>query len=394
MASSCSSSRYFLHKHTIFLHIFLIILTMSTPYAIGCYTSIIAFGDSLIDTGNSLHRSPPDDPPTFGRPPYGETYFPHPTGRCCDGRIIIDFIAQNLGLPLIRPYFGGKNGSEVADLERGVNFAIVGAMALDDSFFEERGISLTYANSSLRCQLSWFKDFLPSLCLTSSNCKSLLQSSLFTLEFGGNDYIHALRSGKSLEEVQSYVSLVVNTIASTISELIELGTRTIMVPGSIPLGCLPSSLTYFISSDMEEYDSIGCLIWVNKLAEYHNEQLQIALNQTRELHPHATIIYADYYNLAMPLIISPSKFGFTKGALIACCGAGGPYNYNTSVSCGDPPSSAPDDPSLYVNWDGLHLTEAAYKLMSKGLLEGQYTIPHINTSCVSMTVSAEYPNNE
>ncbi|KAA8519687.1 hypothetical protein F0562_013868 [Nyssa sinensis] len=362
-------------------------------YAIGCYTSIFGFGDSLLDTGNALHFYPPDDPPNFGRLPYGETFFHHPTGRCCDGRLIVDFIAQALGLPFLPPYFGGWNSSEAADFEKGVNFAVVGSQALDDSFFEERGMNVTYQNTSMRCQLSWFKDFLPSLCLPSSDCQKVLKSSLFILDFGGNDYGHALLAGRSVQEVQSYVPLVVNAIASTINELIELGARTIMVAGGIPLGCLALFLTEFISSNKEDYDPMtGCLTWFNNLVEYHNEQLQIELNRIRELQPYATIIYADYYNIAMPFYISPRKFGFTKGALVACCGDGGPYNVNTSVLCGNPPSTAADNPFLYVGWDGLHLTEAAYKLISKALLEGPYTIPHINTSCVSIAGSSEYLN--
>ena len=78
-----------------------------------------------------------------------------------------------------------------------------------------------------------------------------------------------------------------------------------------------------------------------------------------------------------------SILGFTGGALTACCGGGGPYNVNTSAKCGDPSVSACDDPSKYVSWDGVHLTEAAYRWITNGLLEGPYTIPQISISCVS-----------
>ncbi|KAA8519686.1 hypothetical protein F0562_013869 [Nyssa sinensis] len=385
-----ASSFHFLHKPRL-LHIFLI-LTILTPYAISCYTSIFGFGDSLTDTGNTLYLPPPGEAPDCVLPPYGETYFHNTTGRCCDGRLIIDFIALNLGLPFVPPYFGVRNSSGAVNLEKGVNFAVIGAPTLDDSFFEERGIPNAYKHVSLRCQLNWFKDLLPSLCSTPSNCKKLLQSSLLVMNFGGNDYIRTLvTAGRSVEEARSYVPLVVNTISSAINELIELEVGTIMVQGSLPFGCLSYYLAYFRSSDKEEYDSWGCLIWLNKFAEYHNELLQIKLNHIRELHPHATILYGDLYNAALPFFLSPRKFGFTKGALIACCGTGGPlYNINPSDSCGYPPTFAFDHPSLYVNWDGFHLTEATYRLITKGLLEGRYTIPPINTSCVSTVVSAEY----
>ena len=83
------------------------------------------------------------------------------------------------------------------------------------------------------------------------------------------------------------------------------------------------------------------------------------------------------------IICFMSILGFTGGALTACCGGGGPYNVNTSVKCGDPSVSACDDPSKYVSWDGVHLTEAAYRWITNGLLEGPYTIPQISISCVS-----------
>lgn len=55
------------------------------------YDSIFNFGDSLSDTGNFLISSDVDSP-NIGRPPYGQTFFNRSTGRCSDGRLIIDFI--------------------------------------------------------------------------------------------------------------------------------------------------------------------------------------------------------------------------------------------------------------------------------------------------------------
>lgn len=92
--------------------------------------------------------------------------------------------------------------------------------------------------------------------------------------------------------------------------MIEFGAETLVVPGNLPIGCSPSYLTYFMSSNESYYDSkTGCLNWLNEFAEYHNKLLQETLHRLRELHPHVTIIYADYYNAAMELYNSPSKFG-------------------------------------------------------------------------------------
>lgn len=50
------------------------------------FPAIFNFGDSNSDTGGLSAA--------FGQapPPHGESYFHHPAGRYCDGRVIIDFI--------------------------------------------------------------------------------------------------------------------------------------------------------------------------------------------------------------------------------------------------------------------------------------------------------------
>lgn len=352
-----------------------------------CYKSIISFGDSLADTGNLLRldrlSSSSNTPPHFFLPPYGETFFHHPTGRCSDGRLVIDFIAESLRFPLLRPYFAGKDIRGRSDFLEGANFAVIGATAMDDSFFRERGIHNPYTNVSLGTQLEWFKQMLASFCKKSSDCKKLLESSLVLMgEIGGNDYNHALSQGIKIKEVESFVPLVVQTISSAVQELIELGAVTLIVPGNLPIGCLSSYLTEFQSSNKLDYDGeTGCIKWLNEFAKYHNKILLKEINRIRKLNPHATIIYADYYEAAMNLYRSPEKYGFKAGALRACCGAGGPYNYNASAQCGYPPATSCDDPSLYVGWDGLHLTEAAYKWIARGLLQGRFSSPPMNRVC-------------
>ncbi|KAM7530599.1 hypothetical protein LguiB_034009 [Lonicera macranthoides] len=370
-----------LNKKVLFLYM-LILHANSTHYANACYSSIYNFGDSLSDTGNLLQfwLSDHNEIPHFGFPPYGETYFDAPTGRCSNGRLIIDFIAEHVGKPLLRPYVS------VPSFAEGVNFAVGGATALNTAFYGERGINDTLTKYSLQTQLRWFKHMLQSSSHTSSDRKKILKDSLIVMgEIGGNDYNHALLYGwKSREEIQSFVPSVINAISSAINELIELGAVRIMVPGTLPIGCLAALLTTFINSNIIDYDhSTGCLVWLNNIVEYHNRLLQIELNRIRWLHPHVTIIYADYYNAAMQIYRDPKKFGFTGASLISCCGEGGPYHYNTYSLCGEKPMPVCQDPSTYVNWDGLHLTEAAYRLISIGLLEGPYTTPPFRLSCFS-----------
>jgi hypothetical protein len=57
----------------------------------GRYSRVFAFGNSLTDTGNSAIFPVTAGGP-FTRPPYGETYFGHPSGRASNGRLILDFL--------------------------------------------------------------------------------------------------------------------------------------------------------------------------------------------------------------------------------------------------------------------------------------------------------------
>ncbi|KAI9096300.1 hypothetical protein K1719_026019 [Acacia pycnantha] len=321
MASSPSSSSLFWTLHIAALLSF---ITGSTGSP---FTSIFTFGDSLTDTGNLYFSSQPPPPNPCFHHPYGKTYYHQPTGRCSDGRLIIDFIAESIGIPLVKPYLSIKNEKEKnLNKEEGVNFAVIGATALDVRFYEDIGIHNCPTNDSLITQLGWFKELLPSLCNSSSSCDE---------------------------------------------GLINVGAKTLMVPGNLPIGCNAIYLTLYQSKHKKDYDDAGCLVWLNKFAKHCNQRLQSELNRIQVLHPHANIIYADYYNAALPLYHSPTKFGFIT-SLSACCGSGGAYNYNASAMCGEEGVKACDDPSKHISWDGLHLTEAAYRLMAQALVNRPY----------------------
>lgn len=76
----------------------LLLLLLSTTVTVS-FSSLFSFGDSLTDTGNLFFISSPQSPNCL-LPPYGQTYFHRPTGRCSDGRLILDF----LGTAQIPPY--------------------------------------------------------------------------------------------------------------------------------------------------------------------------------------------------------------------------------------------------------------------------------------------------
>ncbi|KAJ3701185.1 hypothetical protein LUZ61_004890 [Rhynchospora tenuis] len=336
------------------------------------YSSMFSFGDSLTDTGNLL-ASGCTSFPSISRYPYGMTYFRRPTGRCSDGRLIVDFIAEEFGLPMLPPYLAHRG-----NFRQGLNFAVAGATALDAEFFHEIGIGhVLWTNHSLSAQLSWFEELKPLLCNNTKDCDDYFGKALFLVgEIGGNDYNYAFFVGKNLEEVQTYVPKVVGAVVAATERLISNGAMHLVVPGNLPVGCSPMYLTLFATPDKKDYTKKnGCLKKLNKFAKYHNSLLQGELEKLQKKYPMTRIIYADYYGAAIPFTYSPKHFGFTHGALTTCCGGGGPYNFNPSARCGINGSRVCTNPSSYANWDGVHLTEAAYHAMAMSLLHGPNTIP-------------------
>ncbi|PQQ02391.1 hypothetical protein Pyn_26277 [Prunus yedoensis var. nudiflora] len=103
-----------------------------------------------------------------------------------------------------------------------------------------------------------------------------------------------------------------------------------------------------------------CVKSANNHTYGHNLVLQAKLQQLRTQFPHALITYADY-GIAYLVMKNPNQYGF-KESFKACCGTGDPYNFEVFPVCGTPSASAYPSPSQYINWDGVHLTEAMYKV--------------------------------
>ncbi|CAL4966011.1 unnamed protein product [Urochloa decumbens] len=328
------------------------------------FPAIFSFGDSYADTGNYIIEV---DPRPYNFSPYGVT-FGRPTGRASDGLLPVDYVADGVGLPFVPPYL-----DKTQNFSEGANFAVIGARALDQTFFLQQNITFAAPmNSSLSVQLRWFEELRPSLCNTTRDCGDYLGKSLFFVgEIGGNDYLACL-SAKTVEQTKRIcVPAVINAIAAAAESLIQHGARRIVLPGNVPMGCLPAILTFYPSPNVSDYDSYGCLRKINALARYHNELLRRSARALRIKYPDAKIAFADYYQPVLAFLRTPELFGFDRNrTLVACCGGGGQYNFNPAAFCGFPGATACADPARSVSWDGIHLTQPAFKNIAKSWLVG------------------------
>ncbi|XP_062209253.1 GDSL esterase/lipase At1g31550-like [Phragmites australis] len=344
-------------------------VSAAAPVGASCYTRLFSFGDSITDAGNLASLLPNI---FVMAPPYGETFFGRPTGRFCDGRLIVDFIAEALRLPFLAPYLTGRTAN---DFQQGVNFAVASATALRQDFFRDMGLNLTTLTPySLEVQLEWFKRVLHLLGPTEQERKDIMSRSLFLMgEIGANDYNYPFFQNRSFTaEIKPLVPKVVQKIESAVKVLIGLGAKTIVVPGNVPMGCIPRYLAKFRSSNPGDYDAAGCLRWLNDFAELHNRALKRVLEQIPRDPTTVTVIYGDYYGAILDITRNPPKHGFTN--LAACCGDGGPYNSGSLYPCNATSIVCPD-PSKRISWDGIHYTEAVYRFVARGVLDGPYAAP-------------------
>jgi len=219
------------------------------------YNAIFSFGDSFSDTGNFVIIN-------SGKLP-NMPKFPPPYARCSNGRLVIDFLAEALGVPLLPP-----SANKGTNFSQGANFAVMGATALDLKYFRDNNVwSIPPFNTSMNCQLEWFQEVKKTICSTTQECRELFGKALFVFgEFGGNDYSFAWKAEWSLDKVKTtMVPQVIASMIGGIEALLDEGARHVVVPGNLPAGCIPITLTMYATDDRSDYDPrTGCLKKFNR----------------------------------------------------------------------------------------------------------------------------------
>lgn len=156
--------------------------------------------------------------------------------------------------------------------------------------------------------------------------------------------------------------------------ILNKGAKYIVVQGLPPTGCLTLAMSLASSEDR---DTMGCVGSANTQSYQHNTILQTKLTKLKQQYPHALILYADYWNSYSFIMKNTRHYGF-KQLFKVCCGSGGGlYNFNVFDTCGSPASlnSSCRNPSQYINWDGVHLTEAMYKAVADSFVNGTFCHP-------------------
>ncbi|KAK1370642.1 GDSL esterase/lipase 6 [Heracleum sosnowskyi] len=141
--------------------------------------AVFIFGDSLFDhAGNNHYNNNCSAQADF--PPYGSTYFHHPTGRFTNGRTVADFISQFLGIGIQKPFLEARqeviNGSRKEYPSNGVNFPSAGS-GLYRATNSDLGVT------PIQDQLQQFQTLMDQNLVD----RKQLEKSLFFFESGSND---------------------------------------------------------------------------------------------------------------------------------------------------------------------------------------------------------------
>ncbi|KAL6909405.1 hypothetical protein ACP4OV_001686 [Aristida adscensionis] len=333
------------------------------------FRTVYAFGDSFTDTGNTHSTTGPYSFGYVSSPPYGATFFHRSTNRYSDGRLVVDFLAQALALPsFLPPYLaadaGGGGGNASSDV--GVNFAVAGATAIEHDFFAKNNLSIDITPQSIMTQLAWFDDHLRGRA-GGAGAGKVADALFWVGEIGANDYAYTVMAADTIRP-KLIRTMAVQRVTTFLEGLLARGAKYMIVQGLPLTGCLPLAMTLARAGDR---DAVGCVASVNRQSYAHNRRLLAELRRLRRAHPDAAIAYADYYAAHLAVMRSPARYGFAEPFRTCCGSGGGAYNFDPFATCGSPAvTTACARPAAYVNWDGVHLTEAMYKVVAGMFFQG------------------------
>ncbi|KAK4477514.1 hypothetical protein RD792_016741 [Penstemon davidsonii] len=341
------------------------------------YPAVFNFGDSNSDTGNLVAG--------IGaklNPPYGQNYFQKPSGRFCDGRLIIDFLMYAMDLPFLNAYLKAK-GAPI--FRKGCNFAAAGSTILPAT-------ASSVSPFSFGIQVAQFVRFKAEVHELQSKSRrsdkyipaqDYFRKALYIFDIGQNDLAGGFHS-KTLDQILASIPIILSQFEYGIEILYDQGARNFWIHNTGPLGCLPENIVKF-GTDPSKLDGLGCVSSHNQASKNFNLQLHALCKKLQGQYQDANVTYVDIFTIKSNLIANYSRYGFEQ-PLMACCGYGGPpapLNYDSRIACGQTKvlnessvtAKGCNDSTKYVNWDGIHYTEAVNLYVASEILTGKYSDP-------------------
>ncbi|CAL1363184.1 unnamed protein product [Linum trigynum] len=294
------------------------------------------FGSSLVDNGNNNFLAKALAKSNY--PPYGIDFAGGvPTGRYTNGKNVVDFITDQLGIPPLPP----SRDPSTAGTVRGVDFASGGSGILDETG------AITGQVISLNEQIKDFEtSTLPELeKLLGCQREELLPDYLFVVGTGGNDYTlnYFLNLTNPRPNLDNFTSNLISSLSAKLLHLRGLGARKFALMAIYPLGCTPSA------RQRSPGGTTGCIAPLNFAAQLFNTKLKSMVDTLNQQYPDSKFVMIDAYRIIDQILNKPVLAGFSD-TVNPCCEA-------TTILC-NRGGAACDNRRAYVFFDGLHTTDA------------------------------------
>ncbi|KAK9700270.1 hypothetical protein RND81_08G228600 [Saponaria officinalis] len=310
--------------------------------------ALYVFGDSLTDSGNNNWL------PTLVKSnfrPYGID-FPDSiaTGRVTNGKTVVDFIAEHLGLP----YPTRVKEPNAPPSVTGYTYASAGCGILPQTG-RLLNCSLHLTEQVRLFQVTKKTVLIPAYGGETQQLEYHLANSIFFIWLGNNDYLNNYfmsNSNSSTEYTpEEFADLLTLRLSEKLQALHSLGARKIVVFETPPFGCVPA----YVSNNNGE-----CIPSYNEHALLFNTKLkQMIQRLSSELSPAAYLTLGKVYDFTYDVILNPANYGL-RNVTGTCCRL-------DTVSCRQGSTPCPNR-SEYLFWDGVHPTEASNSIISQSCI--------------------------
>ena len=225
--------------------------TFALPACATPFSQLVVFGDSNVDDGNLFAATGvPASPPYY-------------QGRFSNGPVIVDYVSQRLGIPLVDYAYGGAT----------------------------TGTNVPLGSFSIPSVLTQINNYSATL-----NGTPIDPNALVVVWAGSNDLLGATRNAPAAQaNLSNRISNAVANIDTAVTELVQEGARTIVVANRTPRAVLTSD---------DNLNGIDLNAAINPAVQALGTSLDTAYAAKIELF--------DDYDLIANIQTNPGSYGFTN----------------------------------------------------------------------------------
>lgn len=291
------------------------------------FSGVYVFGDSLSDGGNAfIGQGGVNEPFPYMNSVPGNTYAP--ANVFSNGPVWVQYLADDLGLPLAPSFIGGTNfalgGERTGELMFGATNVPAGALGgvVGQAHFASSGGT----------------GMLPS-------------DALYIINGGGNDIRRAaeLFGDGTITDAEALAGIAggATNLGNAVSLLAAAGAQTILVSNVPDVGRTPDLIGQGAAVAQLATD----------LAVAFNAALDLQLTALQGVIPTLDLIVLDTFALTSAVIDNPGGINVTDACTLQNAGNG----------CADP--------NNYLFWDGIHPTTAAHRISADAALAAVVPLP-------------------